>query len=319
MKTNRATALVAGVVLAGVGGVAAMSVEAGAVVASTPAPAAAAGASAGGTTNPPAPAPPTPLQIIQGSVAKTETGTSRIDGVVEVVGSPNVPDGTLRYSVDGSYDFKAQTGEFTIDDRALPFAFVDRTIIDGSTVYLQPTSAATTGVWLKVDVPRLAQYETQHASYESQAPEYDPAYALELLAGASGNVTSLGRDQVMGTPATHYSVPISMDKARTSAADPVVATDLEHEIEHLGTNQSTADVWVSDTGRLVKVSYSFALSSQDNVFVVDPLKPANSASQTLNSGTERATVTISDYGAPVYAKVPCSCQVVDFVGALAGP
>ena len=126
----------------------------------------------------------------------------------------------------------------------------------------------------------------------------DPSQTLDYLRGASDDIKRVGTEAVRGSPTTHYSVVLDLEKA--AASSPNGRQTIQSLIKILGFSKLPAEVWVDGEGRLRKLRYTADLS-----------KSRVAASARSAPGSLTFTLELFDFGVPVQVAVPLAGQVAD--------
>ncbi|HEY0804605.1 MAG TPA: hypothetical protein VGD84_06060, partial [Pseudonocardiaceae bacterium] len=113
--------------------------------------------------------------------------------------------------------------------------------------------------WISLDVGALSQQGNGSVRQLITDSPADPSAVLAYLRGAGDQVNVIGPDTVDGTPTTHYTVLINLDKA--AAGQSTAAQNAVHTLEQqLGSHTLPAQVWIDDQGRLRKFAINTTMS-----------------------------------------------------------
>jgi hypothetical protein len=165
--------------------------------------------------------------------------------------------------------------------------------------------------WISLDVGALSQQGNGSVRQLITDSPADPSTVLAYLRGAGDQVNVIGPDTVDGTPTTHYTVLINLDKA--AAGQSTAAQNAVHTLEQqLGSHTLPAQIWIDDQGRLRKFAINATMSGA-----------APGASTTPTSGpngtiTFQFTATLSDFGVPANITAPPADQTTDVTTMLNG-
>jgi hypothetical protein len=136
-----------------------------------------------------------------------------------------------------------------------------------------------------------------------QSQSSDPSKQMGFLAGVTGTVTTVGKEQVRGTSTTHYKFTSDLSQALQSLpADQRAA--VQEIFTQMGVTTVPAEAWIDDQGLLRRMHMTMTFS---------PAAPpsAGTAPAVLPKSGE-FTFEFYDYGAPVTINVPDPSQVNDF-------
>jgi hypothetical protein len=161
--------------------------------------------------------------------------------------------------------------------------------------------------WISLNVGAMSGQGNGSISQLMTDSPADPTTVLAYLRGAGDQVTTLGPDTVDGTPTTHYTVSIDLDKA--VAGQGSQAQNAVHVLEQqLGSHTLPAQVWLDGQGRLRKLTIDAAMHG------------AAPATTTPSNGavTFQFTATLSDFGVPVHVVIPPASQTTDVTNLLNG-
>jgi hypothetical protein len=164
--------------------------------------------------------------------------------------------------------------------------------------------------WISLDVNALSGRSGNLQPLIADAPS-DPSTILGFLRGAGDQVDTIGPETVDGTPTTHYTVLIDLDKA--AAGQSTQAQNAVHALEQqLGTHTLPAQVWLDSDGRLRKISMRETLTGAAT--------PTSTTPPTTPSGNISFdfTATLSDFGVPADITAPPANQTTDLTKVLNG-
>jgi hypothetical protein len=164
--------------------------------------------------------------------------------------------------------------------------------------------------WISLDVSKLSGQGGNLQPLIADVPT-DPSTVLGFLRGAGDQVDTIGPETVDGTPTTHYTVLINLDKA--AAGQSAQAQNAVHALERqLGTNTLPAQVWLDSDGRLRKIAMRETLTGSAST-------PSTTPSTTSAGNISfDFTATLSDFGVPVAIATPPADQTTDLTNLLNG-
>jgi hypothetical protein len=153
--------------------------------------------------------------------------------------------------------------------------------------------------WIKLDLAKLASKAGVDASQLGSLNQADPTQFLSYLRASSGAVTTVGSEQIGGTPTTHYRATLQLDRILDRLPDSQRAA-ARGMLEHLGTGSIPVDVWVDQQGRLRRMQLSIGGGSTGT----NGTSPLASVSGTL-------TLDLTSYGPVPPIVPPPASQVFD--------
>lgn len=177
--------------------------------------------------------------------AASDAGSSRMEMSM-------IMDAGQKITVDaeGIFDFEEQIGsmEMTFEAEGFPVPGGDeptQMIVEGHYAYMKG-ALATAGYgagegWVRLD---LSSMPGVGAGQFNQ----DPTQYIEFLRGAGADIEELGSEEVRGTPTTHYSADVDVDKVLEQAADPEEMEAIKEQLEASGIETIPTEVWIDDDG-----------------------------------------------------------------------
>ncbi len=192
----------------------------------------------------------TPAQRVSAVSAKTSTSNAKVALSSSVAAAGR----TVPINGTGAFDFAARRGTITI---ALAQGGTRELRIIGDVIYekLPPQQASQTGgkQWLKIDLNALSKTASGR-QLGSLSQSSDPSQVLKYLQGSDGPVTTVGKEDVRGTPSTHYRAQVELAQAvKRGAFDQSTADAF---VKQFGTGTFPVDVWIDKQGRADRTSYS---------------------------------------------------------------
>lgn len=163
--------------------------------------------------------------------------------------------------------------------------------------------------WISIDLATMSGQDNGSLKQLLIDSPSDPSTVLGYLRGADADVRNLGADTIDGSPTTHYSVTLNLDKAaqgQTEQTQDGIRT-LERE---LGSNKLPAQVWIDQAGRLRRISLRETLTGET--------ASATPTAQPSGALSFAFTATFSDFGVPVHVTAPPPDQTTDLTGPLGG-
>jgi hypothetical protein len=172
-------------------------------------------------------------------------------------------------------------------------------IFDGNAFYIHfPSSLASRlpggKAWMKVDLDALGKASGVDLKQMMQANQSNPADMLKALKGV-GTSHLVGSEDIRGATTKHYRADIDVNKAADRIPDQQSRDAVKQMFSSSGLSSIPVDVWVDDSGRVRRESFSFS-----------------GAGMTMDM-----TIEFTRFGVAVDTTPPPSDQVID-AGALLG-
>jgi hypothetical protein len=162
--------------------------------------------------------------------------------------------------------------------------------------------------WIALDVNTLSGQGGNLQPLIADAPT-DPSTILGFLRGAGDQVNTIGPETVDGTPTTHYTVLINLDKA--AAGQNTQTQNAVHVLEQqLGTHTLPAQLWLDSEGRLRKIAMRETLTG-----AATSTPPTTTPNGNISFDF---TATLSDFGVPADITAPPADQTTDLTKLLNG-
>ncbi len=203
------------------------------------------------------------LASLQKSLSQTREATKgRMEGMISITGSADLPGGTFTMPFSGAFDNEAGNFSFLMDLSAMAAQSGEdvppelagllsemeiRTI--GDTAYIRFGLFA---MFLGPDVEWVATSVEEGADATggfTGATPSNPAEFLEFFEEANGTVEELGRETLRGVETTHYLVIFDMEELLANATPEQRA---EIESQELPVDELPMDLWISDDGLVHK-------------------------------------------------------------------
>jgi hypothetical protein len=180
-------------------------------------------------------------------------------------------------------------------------------IVDGKTVYLRFPAMASElpegKTWVRVDEDDAGKAgETFDFSGFEDFANQDPRELLEMLENVSGDIETVGTEDVRGTPTTHYRATLDLrdlgdlaPSGQGSGSGQDFGAMFDQLFEQAGLGDMPLDVWIDDERLLRKVEASFSMSPEGE-------------SEKLEASM---SFELYDYGVEVDVTPPPADQVAD--------
>lgn len=248
-----------------------------------------------------------PAHALLASIDKTQGSSSAaIDVDVSVSGTPSfgglggAAAGTpvnLTVTGHGVFDFSAKNGDMTLNLPSIgagkPATTLELRLVGGDLYLKSPALQSLDGgkPWVHVSASSYLQKEGQSTGPLGGFATGNPSDVLGLLQHLTGNVTTVGQEQVDGVQTTHYRATIDLTSPGTSTSSTVLSQQLA---QALGLADVPVDVWLDSAGRLRQLKTSFDILGL----------------------TVGATEQMGSFGSPVTVTVPPASQTADGTGLL---
>ena len=234
-------------------------------------------------------------------------------------------DEPFAFSGEGAFDAKSKRASFSLDMSSLasllgglfagmagpnttgapdfddPSAWKIEAVQDGAVTYIRfPALHAQLPdgkSWIRSD-SRTAAGQGFDISQFDQFTSNDPRELLDFLRGVSGEIATVGSEELRGVQTTHYRATI--DPAEYAK---LVPSDKQQELQSLveqiagqsGLGQIPVDVWLDESGLVRKLTMAFSVT-----------QPGTSDSSDISM-----TFELYDYGEKVAIDLPPESAVVD--------
>ena len=263
-------------------------------------------------------------ELTQAASTSAEAPSGRFDLSLEMtypgLGTP------FRFTGQGAYDTEAERAAFTFDLSAVARLFgglfggqgtgVDlspddwriEAIQDGATVYMRFPAIADQlpagKTWVRIDAEETAKSAGIELSGLEQFTDGDPRALLDFLKSVSGEIETVGSEELRGVSTTHYRATIDLRKYER-LAPPGKRKELRDMLDDLvqqaGLAEMPFDVWLDDDGYVRKLETSFSAAPEGVAGAVE-------ASMVFE---------LYDYGADIGIAPPPAADVAD-ASALTG-
>jgi len=267
---------------------------------------------------------PISFQELADSATSSAGATSGRFGFSMELSMPGV-DTPFELSGEGAFDVASERASFTIDMSSFasllgglfagmagpdaanapdfddPNAWKIEAVQDGTVSYVRfpalDDQLPSGKSWIRTDTRSTAGQGLDFTQFE-QFTSNDPRKMLEFLNAVSGEIETVGTEELRGVETTHYRATID-PLAYEKLAPPDKREELRSLIEQMaaqsGIGKIPVDVWVDGSGLVRKLTMAF------------------SATQPGTAGTAEASMTfeIYDYGQDIEIEVPPASAVVD--------
>ena len=241
-------------------------------------------------------APPHQL-VVSAASATQDSGSAKMQLDISMSGAAQ----PLSMRGEGAIEFASQRSRMTMNVGALPGAAGEiEMVTDGPDIYMKLPNAQAIGMptaWVKLRAEDMAG---AGANQFSQLSTTDPARGLEMLRGASDDVREVGAEDVRGTPTTHYSATVDLERAIDEAPEKARAA-LQQQMDMLGTKTIPVDVWIDEQGLVRRQTVTMDLS-----------KMAQQAGAGQTPTEMKMTLELYDFGTDVDTTPPPKSEVTDY-------
>jgi hypothetical protein len=232
---------------------------------------------------------------------------------------------TFAFSGAGAFDTESNRSEFTFDFSSFakllgglltglgapaegapdfndPSAWQIDAIQDGETMYMRFPA-------LDSELPKGKSWVRMEAGAEAQAQGFDLSQfqpftgddrskMLDVLQAASGEVETVGTEELHGVATTHYRATVDLaeyEKLVPAAQRDEAGTMVEGMLEQLGSTELPVDVWLDEQGLVRQLEMSFSAAQPG----------------TTESAEASVMFELYDYGEDVEVELPRADDVVD--------
>ncbi len=239
-------------------------------------------------------------------------------------------EGRLGFTGEGAFDSAAQRASMSIDmssfaelfgglvagmgsgsgapDLGNADAWKIDAVQDGLVLYMRFPAVAERlpggKPWVRIDLSRASQAGGFDLAQLQQFTSNDPRKVLDYLRAVSGEIQTVGTEDVRGVATTRYSAAIDLRRYE-NLVPPEQRAELRsllgQLVEQSGISTFPVDVWVDEYGLVRKLAMAFSATQPG----------------TTQSANASMTFELYDYGQEVEIELPPSDQVVD-VTALGG-
>jgi hypothetical protein len=262
-------------------------------------------------------------QLSQAATTSADVSSGRFGFSLEAT-MPGTTE-VFAFSGSGAFDVKANRSQFTFDFSAFakllggllsglggpkdgapdfddPAAWQIEAVQDGEVMYMRFPAISSElpegKSWVRMDVGDEAKAQGFDLSQFQQFTSEDRSKMLDVLRAASGEVETVGTEELHGVTTTHYRATVDLaeyEKLVPAAQREEAGTMVEEMLEQVGTTELPVDVWLDEQGLVRQLEMSF--------------------SATQPGATEKAEASVMfelyDYGEDVEVALPPADEVVD--------
>jgi hypothetical protein len=262
-------------------------------------------------------------ELSQAAVTSADVSSGRFGFAMEMT-MPGTSE-AFAFSGTGAFDSDAERSQFTFDFSSFakllgglmsgfgapkdgapdfddPAAWQIEAIQDGEVMYMRfpaISSELPAGKsWVRMDVGAEARAQGFDLSQFQQFTGEDRSKMLDILRAASGDVETVGSEELHGVATTHYRATVDLaeyEKFLPESQRDEAGSMVDEMLEQLGSTELPVDVWLDEQGLVRQLEMSF------------------SAPQPGTSESVEATVMFElwDYGEDVEVELPPADDVVD--------
>jgi hypothetical protein len=266
-------------------------------------------------------------QLTSAAETSAEASSGRFEFSMDMA-LPGAP-GAFAFSGDGAFDTTNDRASLSFDLSSLagllgglaaglggadapdfsdPAAWKIDAVTDGKVVYLKfPVIADQLPEgksWVRVDPSATGTAAGFDLSELEQFTSNDPRSLLDFLKAVSGEIETVGTEELRGVATTHYRATIDLrnyEQLVPPADREELRTMLGDLVEQSGLAEMPFDVWLDESGLVRKVELTFSASPSGTADALDA----------------SVSFELFDYGADVDIAVPAADEVVD-ASALSG-
>jgi hypothetical protein len=183
-----------------------------------------------------------------------------------------------------------------------PDAWRIETVQDGLVMYMRFPAVADQlpegKSWVRMDLRSAGKAQGFDFSQLEQFTSNDPRKILEYLRALSGEIETIGAEELRGVATTHYRANVDLsryDQLVPAAKREELKTMLGEIVEQSGIGDVPVDVWLDEFGLVRKLAMAFSAT-----------QPGTSESASVSM-----TFELYDYGKEIAIEVPAASDVVD--------
>ncbi|WP_315975478.1 hypothetical protein [Streptomyces nigrescens] len=195
-----------------------------------------------------------PLQV---ALASLKTAAQQTDGKKSAEVDGTLKNATSTQSMKGAMDW-SQGMRMNLDIKQSAGMMAGRptkAVYTSDAMYMNMGTPVGGKSWIKYDYDALAKkMGPAGALIKDQMNNNNPTRAMELLI-ASGKVKAVGKEDVRGVQASHYTGTLSISELTRMQSKNVSETDmkaLEQQLKTSGAGQESIDLWIGPDNLLVK-------------------------------------------------------------------
>lgn len=212
---------------------------------------------------------------------------------------------SLSMTASGAMDLDTKLARMTVRMSSADARFPDlgdiEMVMDGFKVYTKyppEIARSLTGdkPWALIDAEEMSKAQGVDLGALAQTSGSDPTQVLQYLNGVSGDVETVGEEEVRGVATTHYRATIDLSKVADQAPEDVreaVRLSIKAMEEQLGKSKLPIEVWIGEDRLVHRMVMSQTGEGPEGPFSMD------------------VTMELYDFGEPVEVVIPPSSQVAD--------
>ena len=271
-----------------------------------------------------APATESTLDLVLASAGRAaEAKTARFEFKMTLPG----PNGEMSLTAAGASDSSVPLMSLDMDMASLipgtpPGGATVSTVFDGKAVYMRFPEELAAGLpggkrWARLDLASLSSESgIDVAALSAQFNSSDPLANIALLAGAAGDVTEVGTEEVRGVSTRHLKMTVDLQKAGEQLASRISGPNAERlkaavnqAASTVGVTQMPVEAWIDGDGLPRRLVYEMDLSKAK-------VPGAEGAAAT---GTAKVSMEFFDYGEDVKVSIPPADDTIDLAELLGAP
>lgn len=253
-----------------------------------------------------------PLEAITAASARiNDAGTARVEMQMSIEAAGQ----SMDIAGQGAMDMEAQISHMTVtmdsDDPAMPMADLGEIemVTDGLKVYTKYPPEVMASLpgnkpWALIDMQAVGESQGMDFAAMAQTSGSDPSQMLQYLNGVSGDVETVGREEIRGVTATHYKATIDLTKVPGQAPADIreaVRTSIKAMQKQFGKADLPVEVWIGEDGFVRRMTMSMHSEGGKQ----GPFDMAMS-------------IEMYDFGEAVTVEVPPASEVTDLTDMMIG-
>lgn len=249
--------------------------------------------------------------------------TSRFEFTMSVSG----PNGPVNLTAKGASDSSVPLMGLDMDMASVipgtpPGGATVSTVFDGKAVYMHFPPELAAGLpggkqWARLDLAALSsEAGIDVAALTAQFNSSDPLANIALLAGASGEITEVGTEDVRGVSTRHLKLTVDLRKASEQLGSTVSGPNADRlkaavaqATATVGVNELPMEAWIDSDGFPRRLVYEMDLSKA---------KVPGGEGAAPATGTAKVSMEFFDFGKDIDVHIPPASETIDLAEFLRG-